>query len=571
MQRATIVAKEILRMTICRCFALILLTLFAHAQTPTTDAAFREYYQRRDAEATALYGQKQYAKAAAIHAELAANPALARMEDAAAHVLYNLACEYSLAGEKDQAVNTLREAIATGTVSAQTIRQDSDFDAIRKDPAYQKLLADLDAKERPARRLFNSPALRTPFREDLPEDEKIAGLSRIWSEAKFNFVYFFRRDEIDWDGLYLSYLPKVRATKSTMEYYQLLAEYTARLKDGHTGVSYPRQLGEKLGWPLINTALVEGRVLISNVRDPALGAQGIARGIEITAVNGVPVKQYGAERVAPYRGASTPQDLDIKTFEYSLLGGPLDQPVELTLRDTTGNTYTRSLRRTTGAEADKFPHEPFRAFEFKLLPGNIAYVALRSFGDPTCSKQFATQFPEIRKADAIVFDVRENGGGSSGVGWEILGYLTDKSFLSTRWRTREYRPAERAWGQMERWYEGPPNPLASHTADPYRKPVVVLTSPRTYSAAEDFTAVFDAMKRGTIVGEPTGGSTGQPLSVPLPGGGSFRICTKHDRYPDGREFVGVGIQPGVPAAPTVADFRAGRDTVLEAALKLLRK
>jgi hypothetical protein len=36
------------------------------------------------------------------------------------------------------------------------------------------------------------------------------------------------------------------------------------------------------------------------------------------------------------------------------------------------------------------------------------------------------------------------------------------------------------------------------------------------------------------------------------------ICTKHDRYPDGKEFVGVGIQPGVPAA-------------LDAALKLQRK
>jgi len=558
-------------MKICPCFALILLTPFAGAQVPTTDAAFREYYQRRDAEATAFYGQKQYAKAAAIHEELRANPALARMEDANTHVLYNLACEYSLAGEKERAVNTLREAVAGGSVSAQTIRQDSDFDPMRNDPAYQKLLADLDAKERPARMLFNSPALRTAFRDDLPEDEKIAGLSRIWSEAKFNFVYFFRLDGIDWDGLYLSYLPKVRASKSTLEYYQLLAEFTARLKDGHTGVNYPRQLGEKLGWPLINTALVEGRVFISNVRDPSLGAQGIARGVEITAVNGVPVKQYGAERVSPYRGASTPQDLDIKTFEYSLLGGPLEQPVELTLRDAAGNTYTRSLRRTTGAEADKFPHEPFRAFEFKLLPGNIAYVALRSFGNDTCSKQFAAQFPEIRKADAIVFDVRENGGGSSGVGWEILGYLTDKSFPSTRWRTREYRPAERAWGQMERWYEGAVNPLPPRTADPYRKPVVVLTSPRTYSAAEDFAAVFDAMKRGTIVGEPTGGSTGQPLSVPLPGGGSVRICTKHDRYPDGKEFVGVGIQPGVAAAPTVADFRTGRDTVLEAALKLLRR
>jgi carboxyl-terminal processing protease len=59
--------------------------------------------------------------------------------------------------------------------------------------------------------------------------------------------------------------------------------------------------------------------------------------------------------------------------------------------------------------------------------------------------------------------------------------------------------------------------------------------------------------------------------VPLPGGGFVSICTKHDRYPDGKEFVGVGIQPGVPAALTVADFRTGRDTVLEAAMKVLRK
>ena len=100
--------------------------------------------------------------------------------------------------------------------------------------------------------------------------------------------------------------------------------------------------------------------------------------------------------------------------------------------------------------------------------------------------------------------------------------------------------------------------------------MIVLTSARTYSAAEDFAVVFDAMKRGRIVGESTGGSTGQPLSVPLPGGGSVRICTKHDRYPDGREFVGVGVQPGVVVRPTVEDFRAGRDTVLEAALGLLR-
>jgi hypothetical protein len=222
---------------------LALLAAAATAQPPSGDAAFREYYQRRDAEATALYGRKEFAQAAAIHEELRRNPALARMEDANQRVLYNLACEYSLAGEKDKAISTLRDAVAAGAASASTLRGDTDFDAIRKDAAFVKMLADLDARERPMRMLFDSPALRTAYREDLPEDEKIAGLSRVWAEVKFNFVYFERLNGLDWDALYLSYIPKVRATKGTLEYYQVLSELTARLKDGHTGVGYPRQAG----------------------------------------------------------------------------------------------------------------------------------------------------------------------------------------------------------------------------------------------------------------------------------------------------------------------------------------
>jgi carboxyl-terminal processing protease len=462
----------------------------------------------RDAEAAALYAQKQYTRAAAIHEELRPHPEFARMGEGATNAVYNLGCEYSLAGEKEKAIAVLRDAVATGGVSAQTIRQDSDFEAIRNEEGYKKLIADLDAKERPARMLFDSSAMRTPFQEDLPEDEKIAGLSRVWSEAKYSFVYFYRLDGIDWDRLYLSYLPKVRVSKSTLEYYQLLAEFVARLEDGHTGVSFPRQLRDRLGWPLISTRLVEGRVFIERLRDPALAEQDLARGVEIVAVDGVPVKQYGTEKVAPTRGASTPQDLDIKTFENSLLGGPIEKPVELTLRDAAGKTFTRTLPRVTSAAADKLPREPWHAFEYRLLGGNIAYVALRSFGDNTCSREFAAHFGEIRKASAIIFDVRENRGGSSGVGWEILGYLTERPFPATIWRTRQYRPAERAWGKSEGWYEGQENTLQPRTSDPYRGPVVVLTSPRTYSAAEDFAAVFDAMKRGTIVGEPTGGSTG---------------------------------------------------------------
>ena len=70
------------------------------------------------------------------------------------------------------------------------------------------------------------------------------------------------------------------------------------------------------------------------------------------------------------------------------------------------------------------------------------------------------------------------------------------------------------------------------------------------------------MKRGRVIGQPSGGSTGQPLVITLPGGGMLGICTKHDSMPDGTEFVGVGVQPDIPVVPTVADVRAKRDATL---------
>ncbi len=77
------------------------------------------------------------------------------------------------------------------------------------------------------------------------------------------------------------------------------------------------------------------------------------------------------------------------------------------------------------------------------------------------------------------------------------------------------------------------------------------------------------MARGEIIGEPTAGSTGQPLVFGLPGGGGARVCTCYTTYPDGKEFVGIGIQPDVLVHPTIKDVRAGRDTVLRAALDKL--
>ena len=51
--------------------------------------------------------------------------------------------------------------------------------------------------------------------------------------------------------------------------------------------------------------------------------------------------------------------------------------------------------------------------------------------------------------------------------------------------------------------------------------------------------------------------------------GGARICTKRDTYPDGREFVGIGVIPDIEIEPTRQDIAEGRDVVLEKALEVL--
>ena len=93
----------------------------------------------------------------------------------------------------------------------------------------------------------------------------------------------------------------------------------------------------------------------------------------------------------------------------------------------------------------------------------------------------------------------------------------------------------------------------------------------TGSAAEDFLIFADPLEHFTYVGRPTNGSTGQPVFYQLAGGGGARICAKRDTWPDGRDFVGYGIQPDVPAAPTVASIAAGKDIVLARGVDLLKE
>ncbi|HJV22004.1 MAG TPA: S41 family peptidase [Holophagaceae bacterium] len=542
-------------------------TLLAPALCATL--AFAQSPAQLGREAGRAYQAQAWAEAARLYAQAAA---LDASDPSAA---YNAACSFALAGDREQALAWLERAFQAGYLEAEATAKDTDLDLLHGDARWAPLLARMtttrEARTKTLARLWDSPALATPFQEELPEDERLAGLSKFWSEVKYNFVDTERLAELDWDGLYLRTLPKVRAARRTADYYRVLQEFCAQLRDGHTNVSLPPALAEReAARPLLRARWVEDRVFVSEVGDDALRAQGVVPGLEITAVGGRPVKTYLEAEVMPFQSASTAQDLRHRALTFAFLAGPLTEAPTVTFQPAQGAAFTLALPRVTGAERRKrFAALP--AFTTRRLPGNMVLVGLNSFGDDSALKAFEQALPELTKASALILDLRENGGGNSSVGYGILAHLTGAPFATSRWSTRDYKPTFRAWGRGLQTYDGGSGSVSPAPGAPYTGPVALLLGPGTYSAAEDCAVAFDTLKRGPLVGEASGGSTGQPLFFRLPGGGSARVCTKRDTYPDGRPFVGVGVQPTRAAHLTVTDFLSGRDTVLEAALAELKR
>ena len=417
-------------------------------------------------------------------------------------------------------------------------------------------------------RVFGSKALATPYQPNLSAAEKAAGLSKMWMEAKYNFAYFDHLPAVDWDQLYLAYLARAQATPSTLAYFRVLQEFYAQLHDGHTSVwANDGPLADSVyGRPALSAQLVAGRVLVQLVRRDSLLRTGIVPGLEITRIDGLPVVAYADRYVRPYQSGSTPQNVDVQTYNYNLLRGSKLRPVQLEFRDARGRSFTRVLPRSGYGKL-----QPVAPVRLRFLPGNVAYLQVNEFETDAGFRRFVAAFDSIKATNALVIDLRQNGGGNSGNGYNILNYLTAKPYLRGRYASRTYSAVGRARGEGVRFE---PVDTANYSSPAgsgryYDKPVAVLIGAATFSAAEDFCAAFVGLQRGALVGEPTGGSTGQPLSFALPGGIMARVCTKRDMYPDGTEWNGKGIQPTVLVRPTVAALAAGDDPVLAEALRQL--
>lgn len=430
----------------------------------------------------------------------------------------------------------------------------------------------------------------------LSPTDKVYGLSKFWQEVNYNFVYLDKIDRTMWDNRYRELISIVQNTTNDYEYYRELQKFCALLKDGHTNVYFPtgiEQMNTMFGDYRLFIENIDGKAII--VRTNSSKKNEIPFGSEVIEVNGKTTQRYIEENVAPYISSSTDYVLKDWSIERLLIGlagetfkikikKPSNQIIELTL------THKKTEQREVYPE-----FEPNRQLlDFKWINKQIAYVSLNSFEDEKIDSLFVQKLPELYKAKALIIDLRYNGGGSTEIGALILQYLTnDKTLYGSKSSSRLHIPTFKAWGR----YVEPKDSIKSdwhnksylsfkdkflynfdYQSDTIELdakrivvPTVLLMGHNTASAAEDFLIYADNQKHMTKIGENSFGSTGQPFIFELPGGGSARICTKKDTYPDGREFVGYGIKPDIIVKRTLSDYLTKKDPVMDKAIEHLKQ
>jgi len=428
--------------------------------------------------------------------------------------------------------------------------------------------------------------------------EKVYGLSKFWQEVNYNFVYLNRVDQLKWDSAYVSLIDKVQRTENDYEYYRLMKQFCAMLKDGHTNIDFPENIQSKL----LKTMFGDYRIFIENIEHKAIithinpsKKDIIPPGSEIIAVNNLPVKEYLAQFVSPYISASTNHVLeDMATVD--MLQGFEGGQYHLKLKKPDSVIIELVVEHSRCSETAIYPSKTpeNNVLDLKWLDRQIAYLALNSFQDKSIDSLFIDKLPELYSAKAMIVDLRKNGGGNGDYGLEILKYLIpNKEVNGSKSRTRNHIATYKAWGEMtnpkdtannveyrkaylsyigEYYYDFPNAPRTLKTS--HKRliiPTVVLIGHNTASAAEDFLVYANKQPHFTKIGSPTFGSTGQPYYFSLPGGAQARVCTKQDTYPDGTEFVGVGIIPDIFVEQTLSDYLNNIDPVLERAIKFLNQ
>jgi hypothetical protein len=405
-----------------------------------------------------------------------------------------------------------------------------------------------------------APSVKNPsFRHELSYPQvkfpdpgfQLLALYRFWNIFEYWSPYRDIMGE-DWDKVMAEFIPRIALAKSKDDYTLQMMALIGRAHDGHANLWNSLAVRPPIGtcqFPVTVRFIENQAVVYSNIVPEAAKESGLAIGDTITDIDGVPVKKLVETWMPYYTGSNDAARM--RDVAMNLTRGKCGDANAGILRD--GKPLALKPKRVlVSPQSMGFTHD-LAGETFRLLSKDVAYLKLSS----------------VKAADAAHYI--EGAAGTKGLIIDIRNYPSEFMVF--------------ALGQLLVGNETPfarftvgdlANPGVFHWTAPmvltpdkplYTGKIAILVDETSISQAEYTSMAFRASPRAIVVGSTTAGADGNVSQFALPGGLNTMISGIGVFYPDKKPTQRIGILPDFEVRPTIAGIRAGRDEVLEEALR----
>lgn len=194
--------------------------------------------------------------------------------------------------------------------------------------------------------------------------------------------------------------------------------------------------------------------------------------------------------------------------------------------------------------------------------GGYGYLFIGSWRGNNDVAALDQALTRARELPGLIVDVRTNGGGDDATALAFASRFTAVRFAASYVQTRN--------GPAHEHLE----PLTARTIAPrgswqFLKPVVVITGRAGYSATESFVAALRTLPNVTVIGDTTGGASGNPATFALGGGWSYTVPQWIEYGPDRSPIEWHGVAPHVVLPWMPSAYDRDRDPLIDAAVGVL--
>lgn len=386
---------------------------------------------------------------------------------------------------------------------------------------------------------------------------QLLGLYRYWNIIEYWYPNRNVLDQ-DWDAVLAEFVPRVTLARDKDAYQLEMIQLIGRITDTHANLNVPTPVLPPAGTcqlPVV-TRFIGNRAVVTDYFESKAGTDsGIKVGDVIESLDGGPVPQLVARWMPYYPGSN--EAARLQRIARSLTRGPCTR-VEVGIRRENGLATVSAervpltrLNISTGTTHDR-PGETFQ-----LLADDVAYLKLSSVK----AADVAGYINRAKDTKGLVIDIRNYP--SEFVVFALGSLLVDRPTPFARFTAGDLdNPGTFYWTGIV-----PLMPQSPHHAGK----VAILVDEVSISQSEYTAMALRSAAGAIVVGSTTAGADGNVSSIPLPGGLNTLISGIGVFYPDKRPTQRIGIVPDIEVTPTVEGIRAGRDEVLEEAIRQVRK